>query len=164
MGESEIIIFIIDYSILDKAKLDYYIKYLGGIQYKFPKTKLITILNKKDIKAETSIVDLQKFNPIEISAKNKTNIQSLKDEISDYIKNLTNQINNSTISNSRHYDLLNKTFEEIHKVKLSIANQISSDLLAIDIRQAIYYLGELTGEISNDEILGNIFSKFCIGK
>jgi len=164
MGESEIIIFIIDYSILDKVKLDYYIKYLGGIQDKFPKTKLITILNKKDIKAETSIVDLQKFNPIEISAKNKTNIQSLKDEISDYIKNLTNQINNSTISNSRHYDLLNKTFEEIHKVKLSIANQISSDLLAIDIKQAIYYLGELTGEISNDEILGNIFSKFCIGK
>ena len=125
---------------------------------------MITILNKKDIKAEISIVDLQKFNPIEISAKNKTNIQSLKDEISDYIKNLTNQINNSTISNSRHYDLLNKTFEEIHKVKLSIANQISSDLLAIDIKQAIYYLGELTGEISNDEILGNIFSKFCIGK
>jgi len=164
MGESEIIIFIIDYSILDKAKLDYYIKYLGGIQDKFPKTKLITILNKKDIKAEISIIDLQKFNPIEISAKNKTNIQSLKDEISDYIKNLTNQINNSTISNSRHYDLLNKTFEEIHKVKLSIANQISSDLLAIDIKQAIYYLGELTGEISNDEILGNIFSKFCIGK
>ena len=164
MGESEIIIFIIDYSILDKAKLDYYIKYLGGIQDKFSKTKLITILNKKDIKAEISIVDLQKFNPIEISAKNKTNIQSLKDEISDYIKNLTNQINNSTISNSRHYDLLNKTFEEIHKVKLSIANQISSDLLAIDIKQAIYYLGELTGEISNDEILGNIFSKFCIGK
>ena len=164
MGESEIIIFLIDYSILDKIKLDYYIKYLCGIQDKFPKTKLITILNKKDIKAEISIVDLQKFNPIEISAKNKTNIQSLKDEISDYIKNLTNQINNSTISNSRHYDLLNKTFEEIHKVKLSIANQISSDLLAIDIKQAIYYLGELTGEISNDEILGNIFSKFCIGK
>ena len=60
--------------------------------------------------------------------------------------------------------MLNKTFEEIHKVKISIADKVSSDLLAIDIKQAIYYLGELTGEISNDEILGNIFSKFCIGK
>ena len=83
---------------------------------------------------------------------------------SPYLLKTTDLHNNSTISNSRHYDLLNKTFEEIHKVKLSIANQISSDLLAIDIKQAIYYLGELTGEISNDEILGNIFSKFCIGK
>ena len=53
---------------------------------------------------------------------------------------------------------------EIHKVKNSITDKVSSDLLAIDIKQAIYYLGELTGEISNDEILGNIFSKFCIGK
>ncbi|MCH1485478.1 MAG: tRNA uridine-5-carboxymethylaminomethyl(34) synthesis GTPase MnmE, partial [Flavobacteriaceae bacterium] len=74
------------------------------------------------------------------------------------------QIDNSTISNSRHYDLLNKTFEEIHKVKSAINNNVSADLLAIDIKQSIYYLGELTGEISNDEILGNIFSKFCIGK
>ena len=92
------------------------------------------------------------------------NIESLTKEISAYINNLTSQIDNSTISNSRHYDLLNKTFEEIHKVKISIADKVSSDLLAIDIKQAIYYLGELTGEISNDEILGNIFSKFCIGK
>ena len=88
----------------------------------------------------------------------------MKEEISSYISSLTSQIDNSTISNSRHYDLLNKTYEEIHKVKTSIANNVSSDLLAIDIKQAIYYLGELTGEISNDEILGNIFSKFCIGK
>ena len=99
-----------------------------------------------------------------ISAKNKSNIDNLKDEIISYVNNLTSQIDNSTISNSRHYDLLNKTYEEIHKVKISISKNISSDLLAIDIKQAIYFLGELTGEISNDEVLGNIFSKFCIGK
>ena len=164
MNESEIIIFLIDYSTLNQEKLNYYVNYLTEIDNKFPNTKLITLLNKIDIKSETSVSDLDEFNPILISAKNKLNIDNLRDEIISYVNNLTSQIDNSTISNSRHYDLLNKTYEEIHKVKISISKNISSDLLAIDIKQAIYFLGELTGEISNDEVLGNIFSKFCIGK
>ena len=164
MNESEIIIFLIDYSTLNKEKLNYYVNYLSEIDNKFPNTKLITLLNKIDIKSEISVSDLDQFNPILISAKNKSNIDNLRDEILSYVNNLTSQIDNSTISNSRHYDLLNKTYVEIHKVKNSISKNISSDLLAIDIKQAIYFLGELTGEISNDEVLGNIFSKFCIGK
>ena len=164
MNESEIIIFLIDYSTLNQEKLNYYVSYLNEIDNKFPNTKLITILNKKDIKSDIPINDLKIFDPILISAKNKSNIDRLRDEISLYINNLTVQIDNSVVSNSRHYDLLNKTYEEIHKVKISISKNISSDLLAIDIKQAIYFLGELTGEISNDEVLGNIFSKFCIGK
>ena len=164
MNESEIIIFLIDYSTLNHEKLNYYANYLTEIDNKFPNTKLITLLNKIDIKSETLVSNLDEFNPILISAKNKLNIDNLKDEIISYVNNLTSQIDNSTISNSRHYDLLNKTYEEIHKVKISISKNISSDLLAIDIKQAIYFLGELTGEISNDEVLGNIFSKFCIGK
>ena len=164
MKESEIIIFLIDHSNLDSNKIDYYVKYLNEIKQKFPSSKLITIFNKNDIKTDIPLSKLKKFNPLEISAKEKINIDKLKNEIISYVTNLTSQIDNSTISNSRHYDLLNKTYEEIHKVKKSIGNEVSSDLLAIDIKQAIYYLGELTGEISNDEILGNIFSKFCIGK
>ena len=164
MSESEIIIFLIDYSTLNHEKLNYYVNYLNEIDNKFPDTKLITLLNKIDIKSETLVSDLDEFKPILISAKNKSNIDNLKDEIISYVNNLTSQIDNSTISNSRHYDLLNKTYEEIHKVKISISKNISSDLFAIDIKQAIYFLGELTGEISNDEVLGNIFSKFCIGK
>ena len=164
MNESEIIIFLIDYSTLNQEKLNYYVNYLSEIDNKFPNTKLITLLNKIDIKSEIFVSDLDEYNPILISAKNRLNIDNLKDEIISYVNNLTSQIDNSTISNSRHYDLLNKTYEEIHKVKISISKNISSELLAIDIKQAIYFLGELTGEISNDEVLGNIFSKFCIGK
>ena len=164
MKESEIVIFLIDYSNLDSKKINFYKEYLNEIEEKFTSAKLITVFNKNDIKADISTSELEKFNPIQISAKENINIDGLKNEIINYVNNLTSQIDNSTISNSRHYDLLNKTYEEIHKVKTSIGNKISSDLLAIDIKQAIYYLGELTGEISNDEILGNIFSKFCIGK
>jgi len=164
MKESEIVIFLIDYSNLDSKKINFYKEYLNEIEEKFTSAKLITVFNKNDIKTDISTSELEKFNPIQISAKENINIDGLKNEIINYVNNLTSQIDNSTISNSRHYDLLNKTYEEIHKVKKSIGNKISSDLLAIDIKQAIYYLGELTGEISNDEILGNIFSKFCIGK
>ena len=164
MAESEVIVFMIDYSVLDENKINYYVDYLNKIEDKFPNTKLITVLNKNDVKSNISVSDLNKFNPIKISAKNKQNIESLTNEIRIYINNLTSQIDNSTITNSRHYDLLNKTYDEIHKVKISISKNISSDLLAIDIKQAIYFLGELTGEISNNEVLGNIFSKFCIGK
>ena len=157
MAESEVIVFMIDYSVLDEKKVNYYVDYLNKIEDKFPNTKLITVLNKNDVKSNISVSDLNKFNPIKISAKNKQNIESLTNEIRIYINNLTRQIDNSTITNSRHYDLLNKTHDEIHKVKISISKNISSDLLAIDIKQAIYFLGELTGEISNNEPWKYIF-------
>ena len=73
--------------------------------------------------------------------------------------------NNETIvTNSRHYDALLKALEEIQKVKYGLDTNLSGDLLAIDIRQALYYFGLITGEVTNDELLGNIFSNFCIGK
>ena len=164
IGEAEIIIYLIDYSDLSSSNIDRYSKSLNEIITGFPEKKLIVLLNKVDQKSNVDVKKINDFSPLEISAKNKTNISILKDEIILHINNLTSQIDNSTISNSRHFDLLNKTYEEIHKVKSAINNKVSADLLAIDIKQSIYYLGELTGEISNDEILGNIFSKFCIGK
>ena len=73
--------------------------------------------------------------------------------------------NNETIvTNTRHYDSLLKALEEIQKVKHGLQTNLPSDLMAIDIKQALYYIGEITGEVTNDELLGNIFSNFCIGK
>ena len=72
--------------------------------------------------------------------------------------------NDTIITNSRHYDSLLKAFEEIDKVKEGLDINLSGDLLAIDIRQALYHFGEITGEITNDDLLGNIFANFCIGK
>ena len=73
--------------------------------------------------------------------------------------------NNETIvTNTRHYDSLLKALEEIQKVKWGLNAGISSDLMAIDIRSALYFFGEITGEVTNDELLGNIFANFCIGK
>jgi len=60
--------------------------------------------------------------------------------------------------------VLNNALTEVQNVYNGMKDGISSDLLAVDVRQALYHFGELTGEITNDELLGNIFSKFCIGK
>ena len=68
------------------------------------------------------------------------------------------------VTNLRHYEALRKSLEAIVRVKEGLEIDITHDFLAQDIRECMFYLGEITGQISTDEILGNIFSKFCIGK
>ncbi|MGW8316655.1 MAG: tRNA uridine-5-carboxymethylaminomethyl(34) synthesis GTPase MnmE, partial [Bacteroidales bacterium] len=68
------------------------------------------------------------------------------------------------ISNIRHYDALKSASESLSRVSEGLASALPSDLLAQDIREVLHYLGEITGEVTTDEILGNIFKNFCIGK
>jgi len=127
----------------------------------------VTIIINKTDKGDFKKIQ-QKFrsfkNIVFISAKNKQNIHLLTDKLSDFvnIKNLSN--NEVIITNSRHYEALTKSLEAIDSVYSGLTKSITGDLLAIDIRTALHHLGEITGEITTDEILGNIFSKFCIGK
>lgn len=100
---------------------------------------------------------------IGISAKHQTGIELLKSELSDYIQQLETQ-ENTVITNQRHYEALQKSLESIKKVESAILGKISTELLAYELRYALEYLGEISGEFTNDEVLGNIFSKFCIGK
>jgi tRNA modification GTPase len=72
--------------------------------------------------------------------------------------------NETIITNTRHYDSLLKALDEIQKVKYGIQTNLPSDLMAIDIREALYHFGMITGQVTNDELLGNIFANFCIGK
>jgi tRNA modification GTPase len=71
---------------------------------------------------------------------------------------------NTIISNTRHFEMLTKVNEAIVNIENGLLNDVPTDLLTIDIRDALHYLGEITGEITTNEILGNIFGKFCIGK
>ena len=68
------------------------------------------------------------------------------------------------VSNARHYDALQKALEATERVREGMDAGVPSDLVSIDINQALFHLGEITGEISTDDLLGNIFSNFCIGK
>ena len=120
------------------------------------------LFNKIDIYkiSDNDISDLR-IDKVQISAKNKTGIQSL---INKLILNFKNDKDQTLITNARHYSALLKTNKSVSNIKKGLSNNIPGDLLSIDIKEAIESLGEITGEITNDELLGNIFGKFCIGK
>ena len=131
----------------------------------FNKKHIIYIGNKGDLKVSKE-VDLYFSNKKlkKISANNNNDINKLKNHINNYItKNLVSS-DSSIMINERHYASLTNVNTSINNVKKNLKNKSNIDLLALDIKYALNHLGEITGEISNEEILGNIFSKFCIGK
>jgi len=136
------------------------------LQEKYPKKKILTLLNKADALSDKQIAELLRVQPnwILISAKHKTGLESLLLHLTDLVNTgaLSNQ--QTVVSNSRHFEALNKAFEALNEVQKGMDANISSDLMAIDIRQALFHLGEITGEITTDDLLGNIFANFCIGK
>ena len=99
-----------------------------------------------------------------ISAKNRLNTAALEDALVKAAKLPEIQSGDVIVSNIRHYQALLQAHSAIERVHQGLENGISGDFLSQDIRECMHYLGEITGQISNDEILGNIFSKFCIGK
>lgn len=104
------------------------------------------------------------FDFIKISAVENQNIQDLKNELSSYVEHLKSEEGNVVITNQRHYEALRKSLNSVKQVDEAVSSQITTELLAYELRNALEYLGEISGEFTNDEVLGNIFSKFCIGK
>lgn len=140
------------------------------IKNKFPQKQLIIILNKIDQISDIDLAELTKAilphasNLIPISAKSGYGVEQLTNSLLNLINTGALRNNETIVTNTRHYDALLKAFEEIQKVKYGLDSELSGDLLAIDIRQALFHFGEITGEITNDDLLGNIFANFCIGK
>jgi tRNA modification GTPase len=99
-----------------------------------------------------------------ISAKTGSGIEELKSELGELAGSNLVQEENIIITNIRHYEALSKVTESLERVLSGLDEKIPEDLIAIDVRQAIHFLGEISGEITTDEILGNIFRNFCIGK
>ena len=120
--------------------------------------ELVVIINKIDIKQ----IDLE--GCISISAKNKIGINRIKDRLLEIVTSSNFSINDTIVTNIRHYEELKHTAEEINLIIKGLKSHTSSDLLAINIKQALFHLGSITGKITTDTLLGNIFSKFCIGK
>jgi tRNA modification GTPase len=124
----------------------------------------IKVGNKVD-KADDALVDaLQKHDFLFISAANKINIGELKERILSTFGIHTVKTGDVMVTNLRHYQNLLQTNAALDRVLESMHNGVTGDFLAMDIRQSLHYLGEITGTISTDDLLDNIFSKFCIGK
>jgi len=126
---------------------------------------VLLVRNKVDLKNTNQILinELEKFEIIEISANNAESVNLLKKRLINEI-NILNPYTDTVISNSRHYEALMNALKAIEEVNIGLKNDISGDLLSVDIRKSIEHLAEITGEITNDDVLGNIFANFCIGK
>jgi tRNA modification GTPase len=124
----------------------------------------IKIGNKID-KGSPQLIELLKQKDFTfISASTKTNIQELKERILSQFNVNTVKTGDVMVTNLRHYQNLLQTYDALARVLEGMDTAITGDFLAMDIRQALHYLGEITGTITTDDLLDNIFSKFCIGK
>ena len=136
------------------------------IKNQFPLKPLVIIANKVDQLDESQIAQLKTAIPDLhlLSAKKNIGVDALKAKMLDFVNTGALRNDETIVTNSRHYDALLKALEEIEKVQYGINTDLPSDLMAIDIKQALYHFGEITGQVTNDELLGNIFANFCIGK
>ena len=169
MEQAQVVILLLDAKELQVSGLKFQVE-IEKIKNKFPQKPLIVILNKVDLlsisEVETIRQELETLNLklVTISAKQKVGIDKLKNTLLSFVNTGALRNNETIVTNTRHYDSLLKALEEVQKVKLGLDSGLSSDLMAIDIRSALHYFGEITGEVTNDELLGNIFANFCIGK
>ena len=166
ISQAKVVIYLIDSSKLDVKGLDAIKNEIAQIKNQHPLKPLIVIGNKVDAldsnkkKAISSSISEILF----ISAKQKTGITELTDKLLSFVNDGSLRNDETIVTNSRHYDSLIKSLEQIQNVQGGMNMQLSGDLLAIDLREALFHLGNITGEVTNDELLGNIFANFCIGK
>ncbi len=124
----------------------------------------LKIGNKMDKASPTFIAQLEKEKFILISASAKTNIPQLKEKIISQFQIKQIKHGDVVVTNLRHFQNLVQTNDSLEHVLSGMEKGTTGDFLAMDIRQALHYLGEITGSITSDDLLANIFSKFCIGK
>lgn len=164
--QAQVVIYLIDSSQLSFDSLENLKIEIAKIKNKYPQKPLVVVANKIDQINDTQITNVtQEIEQIHLlSAKKGIGVELLQNKLLEFVNTGTLRNNETIITNSRHYDSLLRALEEIQKVQYGIENNLSGDLMAIDIRQALYYFGEITGEITSDDLLGNIFANFCIGK
>ncbi len=140
-------------------------KWVNELQAEHPDKSFVLIGNKADLRSTSAAaLSINNLKFIPISAKQKEGIEDLKTWMETAVIGNFDLQNETIVSNVRHHDALTKTLTSLQKAKSGLVENVTSDFVAMDIRQAMYDLGTITGDISTDDLLGNIFSKFCIGK
>ncbi len=171
--QSKLVLYLLDATQLNTGpRIIHCLMRIQIMREKFPDKPLVVILNKLDQingleHAEiTKQISTKSPNTIliSLSAKSRTGVEELKTALVGSFKSGALSQDDTIVSNARHYDALQSAYGSLLEVQQGIENDISSEFLAIDIRATAESLGIITGEITNDELLGNIFSQFCIGK
>ena len=154
--KSNIIIYLIDAS----QNIDNQLDNIENLSKENQK-KIIKVINKIDLNKN---LDISTSEHILISAKENFGTDELKNRIFDFTNLNALDNNNTIVTNQRHYEQLKKTLSELKIAIEGLNNGLSGDLLAINIKQSLFHLGLITGEVTSDDLLSNIFGKFCIGK
>ncbi|EON79353.1 GTPase and tRNA-U34 5-formylation enzyme TrmE [Lunatimonas lonarensis] len=161
MKTASLILYMFDLGDTDMVEINRDINKLENLGVPFLK-----VANKVD-KAKTQFIsELKDMFPdtIFISAGNRENLEGLKSRILELVNLDKFKTGNTVVTNIRHYDALVNTRQSLLDVLEGLDNEVTNDFLAMDIRRSLHFLGEITGEITTDDLLANIFSKFCIGK
>lgn len=166
--QAQVVVYLVDghQLITDSIQLERLRIEVERIKNQFPLKPLVIIGNKADKLTDNQKAEILTTLPelLLVSAKENIGVEELKEKLLSFVNTGALRNNETIVTNTRHYDSLLKALEEIQKVQFGIQSGISADLMAIDIRQALFYFGEITGQVTNDELLGNIFANFCIGK
>ena len=166
--QAQVVVYLVDGHQLtaDSSELDHLKIEVEKVKNQFPLKPLIIIGNKADKLTDAQKSEILSVIPelLLVSAKENMGVEELKEKLLSFVNTGALRNNETIVTNTRHYDSLLKALEEIQKVQFGLQSGIPADLMAIDIRQALYFFGEITGQVTNDELLGNIFANFCIGK
>jgi tRNA modification GTPase len=160
MKQADVVLYIFDVNEMNSAALI-------EIESEFKKSnkKYILAGNKSDIAADGAV---EKFDSVQnifsISAKNKMGIEQIKDALFDSTVGEIPVSENVVVTNARHYGALQQVNHSLTDIKKGLDSGRATDLIALDIRRCLHFISEITGDISNEDVLDFIFSKFCIGK
>ena len=163
---AQLILFLIDSNKFAYASAEF-LEEIKIIKDRFPDKRLLVVANKTDTLSchDSALLESEIEHLILLSAKNKTGIDALKAELTSLVNTGALSNNETIVTNSRHFEALNNALTAISSVQQGIDLEISTDLFSIDIRECLRHLGNITGEYDVDkDILGHIFSNFCIGK
>lgn len=171
MSEAEIVLALLDVTVPEEENEHSISDIVNNLDVK--SQKLIVLLNKVDVLGSNINVSLlnntvsspdEKVTKLYISAKTGFGLDTLRTLLSDSQKTATLDSGQTIVTNLRHYQSLMSAAASLEKVRFSLTTSQTPDLLSEDLRQALYHLSSILGEVTPDEVLGNIFERFCIGK
>ena len=160
MQQSDVVIYLFDVNEVSTGELK-------EIEQKLKDQHLNYILagNKSDLSKPTQLKEKFNHNDVVfISAKSHMNIDELRKNLVNIVTEGHVNLENTIVTNARHYEALQQVDKSLEDIRTGLNSNLPGDLLALDIRRCLHYLGEITGEITNEDQLDYIFSKFCIGK
>lgn len=162
--QSQVIMYLVDASTFTTNTIKTLQTTLSKLKTQFPEKLILVVVNKIDLNRDFDKHTITADATLLISAKTGEGIHDLMEALTGFVKTGTLTSHDLIVTNSRHYEAFLHALEALNEVKKGLNNNISGDLLAIDIREALFHLGAVTGQITTDDLLANIFANFCIGK